>query len=143
MGSLEDQLKQWQKTQASQPAKTSSSSPQPTAKKPTKKNPAPLQTLRKPEPAPSKAEPPKPAPPKKKSDAELFAEAVDAVDEDVVLEKFSQAASSASSARGPSKTKDAPPPLTDEELFSQFVGDVNGAAEADGKKASRLVKLKK
>lgn len=138
MGSLEDQLKQWKKQQslsggAAEPAKTpSSSSNEPARKKPTKKDPFPKQTLKKEEP--KKTAPPPPAP--KKSDAELFAEAVDNVDEDVVLEKFSQAAAVGTTKKA---QKAPPPPPTDEELFALFLGDDSGPAP-DGKK---LVKLKK
>jgi hypothetical protein len=135
VGSLEDQLKQWKKKtqQAPQPAKPSNSSSEPARKRPTKQDPFPKQTLKKAAP-----EKPAPPPPKKKSDAELFAEAVANVDEDVVLEKFSAAPTSSSKS-----SKDRPPPLTDEELFAQFVGEDNAAAEAEGGKKSTLKKLKK
>lgn len=131
MGSLEDQLKKWKQQTKPQQASPSSASPSsPTRKAPTKKDPFPKQVMRK-EPAPAQ----RPAPPKK-SDAELFAEAVAAVDADVVLEKFSPAPRT-------TKKENAPPPPTDEELFVQFVGQDNVAAEQDGGQKARLVRLKK
>ncbi len=110
MGTLEDQLKKWK--QEAKPAASSSSSP--SRKAPTKKEPFPKQVLRKEPSASSSSRLPVPPARVVKSDAELFAAAVAAVDADVVLEKFSP-------APGPSRTSAASPPPTDEELFAQFI----------------------
>ena len=132
LGTIEEQLKKWKQQakpqQSSPPPSSSSPSSSPSRKAPTKKDPFPKQVLRK------EAAPP---PAKKKTDAELFAEAVNAVGADVVLEKFS-AAPQKSGRREP-----APPPLTDEELFERFLGEDNVAAEQDGGQKARLVRLKK
>lgn len=127
MGTLEDQLKQWQKTSAppatSPPAKGASSSrpssPAPLSKRAAKKKPL-LQTIRRDEPvAPTRGDPP-PPPPKPLSDADLFALAIEGVSADAVLDKF--AAAPTVKVRG--QTLQPSAPKTEAELFADFVGTV-------------------
>jgi hypothetical protein len=126
MGTLEDQLKKWKKQQPTEagsgkvPAGPGPS--EPTRRRSTKKDPFPAQTLRRDEPAsPAVAAP---APPV--SDAALFSRAVDAVDRDVVLQKFDAGLPATGTPRGARSAPPAPPP-TDEELFRSFVGDARPA----------------
>jgi len=124
VGSLEDQLKQWKRANAAAPAKaetrptkaaSSAKSTKPTqAKKASSKTAPPLQTIRR-------ADPPPPPPPPALSDAELFAAAVQGIDDNASLEKFA-------AAPAPIRVNGAPlspsPPKSDEELFAAFVGRV-------------------
>jgi hypothetical protein len=113
MGTLEDQLKQWQKKAVADTAKAAPSTPPP-SRRAQKKKPL-LQTIRRDEPTPTKAPPPTPL-----SDAELFSAAVEGVSADAVLDKFS--AAPAVKVRG--QTLEPSAPKSDEELFSAFVGTV-------------------
>jgi hypothetical protein len=118
MGTLEDQLKQWQtavaKTAKIAPARTAPSAPPP-SRRSQKKKPL-LQTIRRDETPPrAKA----PAPPTL-TDAELFSAAVEGVSVDAVLDKFSAAPTV--KVRGQPLQPSAP--KSDEELFLEFVGAV-------------------
>ncbi len=118
VGSLEDQLKQWKKANAAPEPKAASSKP---TKKKTKtsssspKKAPPLQTIRRDDP------PPPPAPPPM-SDAELFAAAVESVDDNVALDKFA-ATPAPVKVRG--QGLPPAPKKTDADLFAEFVGPVN------------------
>lgn len=123
MGTLEDQLKQWQK-QAVDASKTSKAVPSapPPSRRAQKKKPL-LQAIRRDEPTPTtttKAPTPKPL-----SDAELFSAAVEGVSADAVLDKFS--ASPAVKVRGQPLQPSAP--KSDDELFAEFVGSVRQKGE--------------
>jgi hypothetical protein len=121
MGTLEDQLKQWQKQSAKAAAQAAPSTPPP-SRRAQKKKPL-LQTIRRDEPtttSTTKAPPPKPL-----SDAELFSAAVEGVSADAVLDKFS----SAPTVKVRGQTLQPSAPKSDEELFSEFVGTVQQKGE--------------
>jgi len=132
MGTLEDQLKQWQKKAVAETAKAAPSEPPPSRRAQKKKKPL-LQTIRRdePTPTPTKAPPPKPL-----SDAELFSAAVEGVSADAVLDKFS--AAPAVKVRG--QTLQPSAPKSDEELFSEFVGSVQQKGEPTPPKSSTTKK---
>lgn len=114
MGSLDDQLKQWQKKNA--PATTTSAPPL-SKRQAKKKEPRfpPPQVIRRPDgPDPRTAPPPKVL-----SDEELFAAAVKDVGVDANLDKFGAGNAPASKTVSASPR---PPPKTEAELFQEFVG---------------------
>jgi hypothetical protein len=113
MGTLEDQLKQWQKKSAAEAPK-----PAPAPSHRAQKKKPLLQTIRREEPAPQ-------AVPTRLSDAELFSAAVEGVSADAVLDKFSAAPTV--KVRG--QTLQPSAPKSDEELFSEFVGTVQQKGE--------------
>ena len=147
MGTLEDQLKRWQKravddagTDASsrgqspptQASKTQTSTKQPSTKQPSpststpsrrsqKKRPL-LQAIRRPSPedTPGATSTATPAAPPPCDDAELFAAAVEGVSADAVLEKFS----SSPKVRVRGEAVMPSPPKSDHELFVDFVGTI-------------------
>jgi hypothetical protein len=135
VGTLEDQLKRWQKqavddrdaadTSRSQTPTTPSSTTQPSSpsRRARKKRPL-LQSIRRPAleetPAPMFTSTSTPAAPAPRNDAELFAAAVEGVSADAVLDKFSS--SPRVRVRGEAVTPS--PPKSDHELFVDFVGTI-------------------
>jgi hypothetical protein len=122
MGTLEDQLKQWQKQSAKTAAAAAAPSSPPPSRRAQKKKPL-LQTIRRDEPTTTSTT--APPPPKPLSDAELFSAAVEGVSADAVLDKFS----SAPTVKVRGQTLQPSAPKSDGELFSEFVGSVQQKGE--------------
>lgn len=124
MGTLEDQLKQWQKQAVKAATAKAAPSAPPPSRRAQKKKPL-LQTIRRDEATTTTTATTKAPPPKPLSDAELFTAAVEGVSADAVLDKFSAAPSV--KVRG--QTLQPSAPKSDGELFSEFVGSVQQKGE--------------
>ncbi len=116
MGSLDEQLKDWQKKNAPKPAKGAKAVPPPaplSKRQAKKKEPRfpPAQVIRRPD-APAAP------PPKLLSDEELFAAAVKDVNNDAVLDKFAGSGTASKTVSASPK----PPQKTEAELFQDFIG---------------------
>jgi len=113
MGSLDDQLKQWQKNNAPKPAKGAPPAAPLSKRQAKKKEPRfpPAQIIRRPD-APAAP------PPKMLTDEELFAAAVKDVSGDAVLDKFAGNGTASKTVSASPK----PPPKTEAELFQEFIG---------------------